>query len=226
MKFNEMFINLEKEKESVERDLNEAYDRVSDLEDDLDEARYEVDRLERHKECLEEEIIKARRKLNSSDPAFRYIFAKTLTSDAGVNLNGQFGFKNQYVLCNGYAVAIYNEPIEQIPFCEENDSVIKFIEEADKKKKMRIDFRTSEIEKLKSEFLGKTKTVRIGDSIYNFDYLNAIKSVLNLDDSAEYYAFEQMHESDSCKKCDSLYIVTPNDERGLILPIREPKEKK
>lgn len=226
MKFIEKFINLEKEKESVERDLNEAYDRVSDLEDDLDEARDEVDRLERHKECLEEEIIKARRKLNSSDPAFRYIFAKTLTSDAGVNLNGQFGFKNQYVLCNRYAVAIYNEPIEQIPFCEENDSVIKFIEEADKKEKMRIDFRTSEIEKLKSGFLGKTKTVRIGDSIYNFDYLNAIKSVLNLDDSAEYYAFEQMHESDSYKKGDSLYIVTPNNERGLILPIRELKEEK
>lgn len=160
MKFIEKFINLEKEKESVERDLNEAYDRVSDLEEDLDEARDEVDRLERHKECLEEEIIKARRKLNSSDSAFRYIFAKTLTSDAVVNLNGQFGFKNQYVLCNWHAVAIYNEPIEQIPFCEENDSVIKFIEEADKKEKIRIDFRTSEIKKLKSEFFGKNKNCK------------------------------------------------------------------
>lgn len=216
---------LEERKKKIISDLDDAYERMEDLESEMEDERFEINRLEGEKEAVEKQIEAITLNLNPYSKEAREIYTKRFLEPAEnrEDLNGQFKIGSQFGLCNGYAFAVHNEPIENILFVQCSESIFEYIRKTKDANKTRIEFRTSDIDNLKDELDEHRKTVRIGNSLYDYSYICEIRSILQLDDSAEYYAIEVKKETDIFKRCYGLYIVTKNNEFGYILPVHEPK---
>lgn len=193
-----------------------TYEQIKKFREELIKAQYKIDDLEEKKEELEDEIeclefelsinknnIKiAEENLTESDPDYRRYWAEKLTYERKENLRGQFVFKGQYAVCNGYVFAVFNEPIEGMPFC---DGVSIDLFELTEKS---LSVKTSEIETQDSKYL------EIGDAEIERDFYVAVKKFLCLNDTASYSNILTDGHSSVIVKCK-------NKEKALILGRRK-----
>lgn len=193
-----------------------TYEQIKKFQEELTKTWYKIDDLEERKQELEDELERldfelsinennikiAEENLTESDPDYRRYWAEKLTYERKENLRGQFVFKGQYAVCNGYVFAVFNEPIEGMPFC---DGVSIDLFELTEKP---LSITTSEIEAQDAEYL------EIGDAQVERGFFISVKKFLCLDDTANYSNILTKGHSSVIVKC-------LNGDKAVILGRRK-----
>lgn len=212
---------------SLQQQLVTLKNIKNDLECEIEEAQYMIDKSERELEKIRTKIERINRKLNSEKfgVGTRERFAYQLLGDDHnrVDLAGQFKYKNQYAICNGYTIVLFDEELKDIPFV---DGIVE--EKIDRilgNEWVKIDLKTSDICEILEKDIeisdDEIEYIRMNKIAFDADFIQAIILFLKLDDTAEYF-FEKNASLINSHGIDAKsLLIRQGTSTALIIPRRD-----